>query len=151
MLVCASGTTELTWSQRTSSVLHISWLQMSLWSKNALTLNHLLIALDNANGEKERLSPLTWTSTLPTKNSLLPTSAIHQPLTTGKKLLQNVSHLCLLKLANKLVANGQLEKNSSQILTSALLLKLVKMLWHSKLVLISKQKMYALPQCANGI
>ena len=90
---------------------------MSLSLTNAFKLTKIN-ALDNASGEKERMSLLTTTS-LKELTSSEPTSAIHQPLTTGTNKLDNASLLPPKMPVAKLNANGLPEKNSSKIKISA--------------------------------
>jgi len=147
----ASSAMELTWSQNMTSALQKKWpkIHQSLCNALMLILDHVLS--QTANGEKERLSPLTMTSTSQTKISLLPTSAIHQPPITGNKLHQNALPKWLNQLVKVLNASGQLDKNWFQIPPiSALPLKSLKMPWPTKPVLTQKIKLLALLHYANG-
>jgi len=114
-----------------------------------------LYALDNANGEKERLSTLilNWLLMLISSE---PTSAIHQLLRTGMKQLEIVFLNTTKLLANKPIANGQLEKNSKENAICAFHRKSQKLLKASLNVQIHKimilqLAIYNLAKCSKEL
>jgi hypothetical protein len=90
-----------------------------------------LNALENATGTKEKMS-LIMINLFKMLISSLKTSAIHQPLLIGT-IKSKHALVCTTKMvANKLIANGQLEKNSFKTKISALQRRFHKMLKASK-------------------
>ena len=97
-------------------------------------LTPLINAIMNATGTKERLS-LKIMNLFKVLISSLRTSVIHHPLEIGT-IKSELALVCTTKtVANKLIANGPLEKNGCQKKLSAFQRRFHKMLMASKNVL----------------